>query len=488
MAAPDAGVLDSPSKAHSVLQALGVPGVLAIAISLLGLSLRIEHAVTFDGPNRGSDYAANMSGVHWMRIHKRPFDYRRDLNTQVMYYPPLWFAASGVLYGLTHHERSIAALAVVGWAVRQWLLALILLRMIPGQRWAMCGALAINAVLPVSVLTDGKVNPEGLHTTLFTVGVYFLWRMEREATRPEGISRRTAALFGAFAGLALLTKATASILPIAFAMVLAWRASRVARASGWAAVRRRLVAPAAAAALVWCSVVGWWVAPNLARFGHPFPHYWTLARPNDIPLTYRRELGWALPFEWKPYLELPVLTNGAEPPHNFWAVSVVGTWSDIYNRGFCRLPDDRYTSRVWGVNDPSLHGLDARMTVRCVSALATTVKVGLWITVAAIVGTILAFWHHRRSDGGEGSLALPVVIGLGAFFVMFFGLAYPYDWDAVVNPRYLLPIATPMSACLGFGLARLERAREPRRRALLVLTLAAIAVVTILVVHMRWGG
>jgi hypothetical protein len=471
-----------------MVRALGLPGILAIAISLLGLSLRIEHAVTFDGPRRGSDYEANMSGVHWMRIHKQPFDYRRDLHTQVMYYPPLWFVASGVLYGLTHHERSIAALAVVGWAVRQCILALILLRLIPGRRWAMCGALAINAVLPISVLTDGKVNPEGLHASLFTVGVYFLWRMEREATLPAGISKRTAALFGAFAGLALLTKATASILPIAFAAVLVWRGRRMARASGWPAVRRRLVMPAAAAAIVWCSVVGWWVGPNLVRFGHPFPHYWTLARPNDVQLTYRRPLGWVLPLDWKPYLELPVLTNGSEPRQNFWAVSVVGAWSDIYNRGFCRLPDDRYTSHVWGVGDPSLRGLDARMTLRCVSALATTVKVGLWITVAALLGTILAASRYRRTDGGEGSLALPAVIGLGGFFVMLFGLVYPYDWDAVLNPRYLLPISTPMSACLGFGLARLERAKEPWRRALLVLTLTAIALVTILVVHMRWGG
>jgi hypothetical protein len=488
MAAPDAGVVAAPSRARLALRALGVPGVLAIAISLLGLSLRIEHALTFDGPNRGSDYQANMSGVHWMRIHKQPFDFRRDLHTQVRYYPPLWFAASGVLYGLTHSERSIAAFAVVGWAVRQWLLALILLRMIPGRRWAICGALAINAVLPMSVLTDGKVNPEGLHATLFTVAVYFLWRIEREAKRPAGIAPRTAVLFGAFAGLALLTKATASILLIAFALVLAWRARRVLRASGWAAVRHRLLKPAAAAVIVWCALVGWWVGPNLVRFGHPFPHYWTVARPNYIPLTYRRPLGWALPFQWRPLLALPVLTNGSEPRHNFWAVTVVGTWSDIYNRGFCRLPDDNYTSRVWGADDPTWGGLKVRMTLRCVSALAATVKVGLWITVATLLSTILAARYHRRTDGEEGSLALPVVIGLGGFFVMLFGLTYPYDWDAVVNPRYLLPISTPMSACLGFGLARLEHVPERWRWALLILTLAAIALVTLLVVYMRWSG
>jgi hypothetical protein len=490
MPATDAEAVAPPSRARSALRALGVPGVLAIAISLLGLSLRIEHALTFDGPNRGSDYAVNMSGVHWMRIHKQRFDFRRDLHTQVMYQPPLWFAASGVMYGLTHNERSIAALAVIGWAVRQGLLALILLRMIPGRRWAMLGALAINAVLPISVLTDGKVNPEGLHTTLFTVAVYFLWRIEREATRPEGIAKGTAVLFGAFAGLALLTKASAAILPLALAVVLAGRAIPVARASGWAAVRRRLVMPAAAAALVWCSLTGWWVVPNLVHYGHPFPHYWTLARPNYIPLSYRRPLGWALPFQWKSLLELPVMTNGSEPRHNFWAETVVGTWSDLYNRGFCRLPDDRTTARVWGADDPSLH-VDVRMTLRCVRALAATVKVGLWITVASLLSTLLAAWHHRRTDGQDeqaGSLALPVVIGLGGFFVLLFGLTYPYDWDAVVNPRYLLPISTPMSACLGFGLARLERAPESWRRTFLVVTMGAIAAVAILVVRMRWGG
>jgi len=151
------------------LRALGLPGILAIAISLLGLSLRIEHALTFDGPKRGADYSAFMSGVAWIREHKERFDFNKGVNSQVQYSPPLWFAAAAVLQSLTGKERSIAGLAVVGWAVRQILLALMLRRIIPQRRWSILAALAINAVLPVSVLTDGKVNPEGLHTTLFTV-------------------------------------------------------------------------------------------------------------------------------------------------------------------------------------------------------------------------------------------------------------------------------------------------------------------------------
>jgi hypothetical protein len=473
---------------RAILRALGLPGILAIAVSLLGLSLRIEHALTFDGPKRGADYAVNVSGMHWIRVHKQAFNFSPAVNPQVQYQPPLWFAAGGILYGLTRHERSIAALAVAGWAVRQLLLALMLRRLIPGRRWAMLGALAINAVLPVSVLTDGKVNPEGLHTTLFTAGVYCMWRMEREASRPDGISKATAALFGLFAGLALLTKATAAVLPITWAAVIAWRTSRVVRKAGWRAAWRRLGPPAATAGAVWLAIAGWWVVPNVIKHGHPFPHHWTLDRPNDTPLSYRRPLGWALPFDWKPLLELPVLANGSEPRQNFWAVTVVGTWSDIYNRGFCRLPGGQRTSRVWGADDPVWGGPSVRMTLRCVDELATTAKIGLWITLAAVLGVLYTAGRHVRSNGGEGSLALPATIGFGIFFVMLFALTYPYDWDAVVNPRYLLPTSIPMSACLGFGLARLERGPEAWRRALLVITLAAIAAVGILVVHMRWGG
>jgi hypothetical protein len=471
-----------------LVRALGLPGILAVAISLLGLSLRIEHALTFDGPRRGADYAANMSGVRWMMKHHQTFDFRPGVNIQVNYYPPLWFAASGVLLSLTGSERSIAGLAVVGWVIRQLLLAMILRRMIPERRWSILAALAINAVLPVSVLTDGKVNPEGLHTTMFTVGVYFLWRVEREATtRPDGISRLTAFLFGLFAGLALLTKATASVLPLAAAVVLVWRANVTVKAGGWRVARKRLLAPAAIAAATWCAVVGWWVGPNLVKYKHPFPHSYAFDPPNPLPVMYRRPIGWLMPFDWKDYLKQPVLVSGDFPRPNFWSLSITGTWTDALNRGLCRLTGGGYTDQVWGAQGTTWGGRSTWMSRQCIDTYAVLLKLGLWITFVSLLSTVYTGWRNLRSGGSEGSLVLPIVVLLGGFFVMLFALTYVWDGEAVINARYFLPGSTPMAACLAFGLARLERSRDLRGRIVLGATLAAIAAVAILVVYIRWG-
>jgi hypothetical protein len=85
-----------------------------------------------------------------------------------------------------------------------------------------------------------------------------------------------------------------------------------------------------------------------------------------------------------------------------------------------------------------------------------------------------------------------LVVVLGALFVMLFALSYPYDGAAVLNPRYLLPEVTPMTACLGLGLAQLERTRTQRydrSLGLLVvaLTILAIGIVAALVLLERFG-
>jgi hypothetical protein len=76
---------------------------------------------------------------------------------------------------------------------------------------------------------------------------------------------------------------------------------------------------------------------------------------------------------------------------------------------------------------------------------------------------------------------------------MTFALIYPFDNIAVLNPRYLLPGVTPMCACVGVGLARLESSR--RRGGVagglsslgIVAFAAALAYVTVLLLYLRFG-
>jgi hypothetical protein len=348
------------------------------------------------------------------------------------------------------------------------------------------------------VVTDGKVNPEGFHATLFMVAVYLLWRMEREAINGK-LRADTAALFGLFAGLALLTKPTSIVLVMSAALVFLLRASRSVRLSGWRETGRRVVRPAIVTGAVWCIVTGWWCGPNLVKYGHPFPHVWALDDPHDhpelaAPMLYRRPLGWVLPFEWQEYLRFPLIVSANEPRPNFWATEITGTWSDFYNRGFCRLKGGETTDRVWG----GMHGQMPQneswaVTYRCVRIYTKLVYAGLWLSLAAFLGVSYAAWIHLRTGLCAGSLVLPTVTVLGILFVLMFPLVYPYDWAAALNPRYLLPEAAPISACFGFGLARLEEIGTKPGIAgklahfLVAATILAIGLVAALLLFERFG-
>lgn len=476
-----------PARTLSRLRHIDLASLLMVAVSLLGLALRVEHAITFDGLGRGSDYETHMAGVRWMLQHGRPFSFSPDLgryNWSIGYQPPLWYALGAAILKWTHTERAIAFVAVAGWTVRQVLLASFLKATLPRARWNILAALTINAVLPISVLTDGKVNPEGLHSTLFTVSLYVLWRMERQALRrPAGITLGSAVAFGGFAGLAVLTKATASVLPITAAVVLLWRAPRAIKQDGWKTTWRQVGRPALLAALAWCLVAGWWCGPNLVKYGHPFPHTWDRESTSTQPILaqpplYRRPLGWALPFYWAEYLRTPIIRSTEVPRPNLWAVLVSGTWSDFYNRGFCRLKGGGDDHGFWG---------GWPVSGRCLNLFSALASVGCFITLFAASAVLRTGWRHIRSGGREGTLALPAGIVLAVLFASLFALVYPYDYAAVLNPRYLLPGSTAISACLGLGLERLEsdgwKAKLARR-----MVLVAIGIVAVLVVYERWGS
>jgi 4-amino-4-deoxy-L-arabinose transferase-like glycosyltransferase len=366
---------------------------------------------------------------------------------------------------------------------------------IPKHRWAILLALSINAVLPISVLTDGKVNPEGLHSTLFTVALYPLWRMERQVRRLQGISLKTAAAFGALTGLAVLSKATAGVLVLAAGIVFLWWALRFRQLGGWRLARQRLLGPAVGAGIAWCLVAGWWCGPNLWKYGHPFPHYWNSASKTpgnryylETPLLDRRPVSWLLPFDWSEYLEHPVIHNDVDPRPNFWAAVVTGTWTDFYNRGFCRLQGGGLSTRVWGASwGPPYGGPGWYMSNRCLDLFRQLLRVGLGITVLAVLAVWRTVWNYLRTSGRTGSLVLPTNIVLVVFFVMFFAFVFPFDDNAVLNPRYLLPTAAPVCACLALALTQNPYGKPVRWLLQGVLFAATIAVGALLIFE-RFGS
>jgi hypothetical protein len=465
-------------------------GWLLLAVSLLGFGLRVEHALTFDHVHRASDYNVHLLGVRWMQENWEPFYHSRSVNDQVRSYPPLWYFLSALILELHDNERLLVVLSVSGWVMRQAVLWLLLRRAIPHHPLSRLIALSIHALLPLSVLVDGKINPEGLHSGIFAVALYLLWRVERQSQTPTGVSLVTAGAFGAVAGLALLAKITGGMLVPIAAAVFGLHSLRWSIRDGVRSAWQKLGVPGLIAGAGWCAVAGFWSGRNLIKFGHPFPHVWQLETPSlnlilTEPVLYRRPLGWALPFEWSDLWSVPIIRSTSSPRPNFWATEVIGTWTDIYNRGFCRLLGGPMDDGFWGGRRGHMSQGSSAWDVsqRCVEWFASMAHVGVWLSGAAVLALLWYLWRTLRSLGQRGSLALPLVPLLCTASAMSFALAYPLDDSAVLNPRYLLSQVLPMSACLGLTLAQLETEyarRGPLARLLLAVPWGLLALILVI--------
>ena len=266
-------------------------------------------------------------------------------------------------------------------------------------------------MLPLGVLVDGKANPEGLLSGFFALAVYFLWRMERQGVTPRGLSVTSALGFGAAAGLALITKLTGAMLLVVAAAVFGWLLIVRLRRFGLTKLWKEFVVPVCAAGVAWFVFGGWWAGTNLVRIGSPFFQVLELENPQTVPILRlpvleRRPLGWALPFDWDQYWDFPMLRTIGDPRPNFWSVEVIGTWSDIYNRGFCRLKGGTLTDRVWGARNGFMdQGSDVWMVnSRCIDWLASMAHVGVWISAAAVIAVFWCALRYLRTWGARGSL------------------------------------------------------------------------------------
>jgi hypothetical protein len=445
----------------------------ALAITAAGLALRFVHAQTFLSAGHASDYEAAMTAARWIITNRRLFDAGEDLHAG--YHAPLWYVLAALILSKMHAVRPIAYVSVAAWLVRHGVLARVVRAALPREPSAGLLALGLSAALPIGVLVDGKIYNEGLHAALFAVAVWFLFKLERQgAVDARAMRLRDALAFGAFAGLALLTKTTALVLLVCFAALLADRARR-AHLRHLRATALRLAGVGLSAAAAWAAVAGWWCLRNYRKFGHPFPHQYMLrhvavVRDHPIvaePLAYRRPIGWALPtqFEWLgwPY--------GPWQRPNFWANLVGGTWSDTLNRGLCRSRLDGPRVTAWRDATP--------INLHCLDASRVCVWIGCALTLITVAGAVALARQHLRTRGRNGSLVVPLSAATTVALLMAFGAAYPFDHHPVVKANYALCAATPLCACFAFAMARVGRG--PFGRAAQGLVALAVAAVGALV-------
>ncbi len=457
--------------------------LLAFVLTVLGFALRFHLARTFDGPVRGSDYDAYVRGVRWVLQHRRTFD--ASLEIQVGFYPPLWYVMSAAVLSHWPAERTIAGLSVAGWVIRQIILWRWCARDLPRSPRSTAVVLGLHAVIPMSVLMDGKVNPEGPHATLFALGAFGIAAMERRLRERTPGVEWVSLLAGVLAGFAVLTKATSAVLVMVAGAVLALAAWRALERRDTRGLRTVAIA-GTAFALGWSGVAGWWCLDNALRFGSPLPHQYgvkelefTMNHPVlREPLAHRRTLGWLLPLETD-WLAAPHAASVDVPRPNFWSSTIGGTWSDWYNRGFCRLTGGPTLVTVWG---PAVWA----MPMRCVRIDLALVRFGVGFTVAIAASWAWLLRRTARSRGLDGSVTALTASALPVLFAMAFAWTWSIDRMAVVKASYLLAVALPLLVCLASALARLESLPHPRLAAHRALALATLCVAS-LVTWARWG-
>jgi len=369
------------------------------------------------------------AGAHWLYIQSIADGALPDpAVNHVAYHPPLYHAIAAALVKFGATWQGLIWLSAVCGVGRLGIIWAGLECCIPLRR-ARLAALALAAVLPSSIMIDGMTANESLNGLLCAAAM-LLW-----------LKGRSSIAVGMLSGLALLTKASAVAMLMAFG------------------IRRRLMV------LAVCLMV----IPSLYWLrGHsPFATSYEIAPERmghveiNIPYLSRRAIGF-LGWDWGIYAS-PYYPTAIG---RFAPVVLASTFVDYYNHSFA--------------------GNDGALTING----RPMAKSALWMGRLAMVGGTLIFiatlaaWvmSVRRVviDRKWEWAALLVVPLLATLLAFAFAVKYPYDSHGVIKGAYIQFGALPLYAM--FGLA-VEWALADRRRwaagMVLLLSLATVAIYSI---------
>jgi hypothetical protein len=405
-------------------------------VSVWGVLVRDAHRRSFVPWGRQSDFENTLTAVQRV-VDRHAVSWAGD-DLHNGYHGPLWYHVAAWLRGEADHEAParMALLSVGAFALRHVALLVGMRAVYPHARWAVVVAATFHATLPVAVYQDGVAYNESLHAALFTIALFVLCRIERDG--PRRISLGLALLFGTCAGLALLTKASAVLLPAAaLVLVMAWHFEFRALPTRL----RSTVAFAWAAGVSWLLVTGWWCLRNVAAFASPLPHQYdvrmraVVANHPSLMQAWseRRTLGWFLPLNPRALFH----PFGQASPPNFWSEMLASTWVDAINHGFCRLPMRARSFRIW--NNP--------MTDTCIELSRRLVMVGAVLSLLSVVGCVALV--VRRSPCDTRRVVIPVTVVLSVALLMVFGARFPFDHHPVIKASYALHVAPFLCASLG---------------------------------------
>ncbi len=232
------------------------------AILIVTLALWLSCSVfltTVIPPGDAPDEEAHLAFIEHLAQTWTLVDFRAEGRGTEMHQPPLYYAVCAVLMNMAgagvYGLRLISTLCGLGLIAATFALAR---AWFPQREFGFHWACAVVlAFIPMNLYVCSAVNNDPLVNLLVVLGLLQMWT-SRDSKRPV----LSAAITGAIAGLAMLTKSTA----LAFvAVCLVWFGVLLIRDRGTGQAGKRLWAFLAAFAILW----GPWAVRNTIVYGDP---------------------------------------------------------------------------------------------------------------------------------------------------------------------------------------------------------------------------
>jgi hypothetical protein len=409
-------------------------------------------------PEMGYDFTAHWEYAEWIRREGTipPLEALRLAN-----HPPLYYLFLAWLIDLGGGPHAAQVVSVIAGIARLGLTWLGLEYWLPEEPLARRTALALTAVLPVSVLIDGTVSGETVCATLVALALLLV----RPAFGSGPRATTAGATLGAVLGVAVLVKVSAvtvlGVLAVGVLGQLVWNGR-----DGWQGRARRL-APFLGCLLVFLATTGWYFAWNRAIYGKAIVTFFDTPGLRYMPATYIMPVYFRRPPEFYFHWSAEIHTYPYNPAASldrarFFPLLVASTFVDYYNHEFA---PPRAGVPTLTVNDRRLPS--PALPLGRASMLAGTLIAAMTTMAWAIL--CVRSWSTRN----WAALALLLVPASGVAAQAWYAHVYPHDWLAVIKGAYVFYAAPPLFAAFGLGVAWLAR----RARVLAAVPLLACAVV-----------
>lgn len=416
---------------------------LELVLFLLGVLLRLSMQWNYDAV-WSYDADTHWQVVTWIAEHgKVPSP---EVAFQA-FHPPLYYALAAGLTKLGVTRAQMAWVSIIPSILNLAFIWAALELYVTHSRVARVMALGLAAVTSALIHLGGMVYPESLNgfwNGLVILVVPLVFR------RRSGARWLPAMLIGLVLGLGMLTKisaaATLAAVGLGAGLELVFSKTRLP-------ARLADAVPWSATAIVCIAVCGWYFARNVREYGKPFVTSFDLTQRNLVadtdekPLLDRRTLGFFLAPDMSLYVHPFGISNyGAHA--RFVPVAVASTFVDFWGYGY------------QGYDFPFPRAKRAQRPQQATLGVGRGAVVGGTIIFFATVAGWLAALRHTWRFRDFGRLTAVLVSLTMLIATLQFVTTFPVDGVGVVKGVYMSFGAPPLYAAFGIAAGWAARARH----------------------------